>query len=103
MALAKYSMTKRIKNLKLCGTIRELPCQACHSSSLVECHHIVTRARQGPDLEWNLMPLCVYCHRYWHDQGKSEFFRKFPAMIRDLLDRGFFWDDHFKKLIPPKF
>lgn len=96
-------MAKRVENIKLCEKIRELPCEACGSSSLIECHHIVTRARLGPDLEWNLMPLCYSCHRYWHDQPKTKFFEKFPSMIRNLIDRGFFWDNHFKKLVPPKF
>lgn len=42
-------------------------CQACGvrdpSGASLEVHHLVARARRGPNLGWNLATLCRACHR----------------------------------------
>lgn len=96
------SKRNRITDEKLCAQTRQKPCEACGKYGPNECHHIITRARLGPDLPYNLMSLCGPngCHKYWHDKPHSEFFEKFPHIITNLVNRGFFWEPTFKKLIP---
>lgn len=89
----------RIVNESLCESVRLKQCEACGKPPISECHHIITKARLGPDLSWNLMALCHQHHMEWHDQPLSRFFQRFPHIIPKLVDRGFFWDDTFKKLI----
>jgi len=96
------SKRNRIVNEKVLARTREKPCEACGRPAPSDPHHIMTTARLGPDLDWNLIPLCKGLqgyHRLWHDKPHSEFFERFPHMIGILLERGFLWDSHFKKLI----
>lgn len=100
MLSMEMPMTKRnrIVNEALCAQVRMNKCESCGAPPKSECHHIITRGRMGPDVLWNLMALCFTCHQFWHNKPTSEFFEKFPHMIKNLLDRGFIWENHFKKL-----
>jgi 5-methylcytosine-specific restriction endonuclease McrA len=41
-------------------------CQCCGTRSNLEVHHMEFRSRGGPDLECNLITLCVACHSVLH-------------------------------------
>jgi 5-methylcytosine-specific restriction endonuclease McrA len=94
------SKRNRVEDPKLCEQVRRMNCEACGSRPPSEVHHIITRARLGPDFAWNLMPLCTKHHRLWHDKPLSEFLEQFPHMHTKLFERGFLWEPTFKKLIP---
>jgi hypothetical protein len=96
------SKRNRITNEAVLAQTRSKSCEACGKPGPSDPHHIITTARLGPDMTWNMMALCKGlqgCHRLWHDKPHSEFFKKYPHMVKNLLDRGFLWDDHFNKLI----
>lgn len=40
---------------------RGLPCVVCESTETT-ADHVKTKGSGGPDKEWNLMPLCFFCH-----------------------------------------
>lgn len=74
------------------------PCEICKSHRNNSAHHIITRARQGGDHQWNLITLCFDHHREIHDKPLSEFIEKYPFALKLFEDRGFIWDDNFKRL-----
>ncbi len=41
-------------------------CQRCGGASSLEVHHIRPRSRLGHDVEFNLITLCVTCHKEAH-------------------------------------
>lgn len=63
-----FPKAPRIQDPELLATFRTFPCLACGTQPS-EAHHITTRGAGGGDVPENLMPLCTYHHREWHDQG----------------------------------
>ncbi len=56
-------------------------CQRCGQRAS-QVHHLVTRARGGPDDEANLVSLCVECHAVVHDGPDPRF------LLRGSFVRG---------------
>lgn len=78
------------------------PCEVKKCRKPGEVHHIISRARGGPDLPWNLMALCPLHHiGEWHGKGVGYMLESYPELNKNLSDRGFNWDPQFKKLWPP--
>lgn len=44
-------------------TWKNLKCEICRTISSCDRHHIIPRAEGGPNVKWNLVMLCVGCHR----------------------------------------
>ena len=65
------------------------PCRLCGDTRRYELHHLLSRARGGPDEAWNLVPLCSHCHR----AVTSEY----PGELRTLAAR--LTDDEYAGLI----
>jgi predicted HNH restriction endonuclease len=42
-------------------------CFYCNSSQNLHPHHITFKSQGGPDELWNLLTLCMNCHRDVHD------------------------------------
>lgn len=42
-------------------------CFYCNSTQSLHPHHIVYKSQGGFDLLWNLVTLCMNCHRDLHD------------------------------------
>ncbi len=87
---------------KLLAQRRKLHCQACGSSGDIckkglptnEAHHIKTRGSGGGDDWWNVLTLCVFCHKLWHSNIRA-FFRKAPFLVTYLKFIG--WEFHVTK------
>lgn len=88
----------RYQNKSLIKSMSYLNCELCGAKNNNSAHHIITRARQGGDYEWNLMTLCFPCHREWHDKGISHMISKWSHLIDRLAYRGFEFDDYSGKL-----
>jgi hypothetical protein len=71
--------------------MEKINCEICKSDEkfLLERHHINSKSLDGPDTDWNLVDLCVRCHRLVHNgliviegwfgstQGRVLLWRKF--------------------------
>jgi 5-methylcytosine-specific restriction endonuclease McrA len=55
---------ERLRQLVLCRD--SWRCQSCGTMLNLEVHHKKFRSQSGPDLEENLITLCVDCHRAKH-------------------------------------
>lgn len=56
------------------------PCRVCTKhGSVIQLHHLVSRAHGGDDVAENLVPVCPLCHEALH--------RRAPAIGRLLLSR----------------
>ena len=64
------------------------PCRLCGGMPYM-LHHVLSRARGGPDLPWNLVPLCRQCHHLIHQED--------PATKRELL--GCLTEEEYDALI----
>lgn len=64
-------------------------CRACGTTDRYELHHLLSRARGGPDAFWNLVPLCTDCH--------GLVTREDAATLRKLA--GSLMDDEYAGLI----
>lgn len=51
--------------------LSEQACRACPRRA-TEGHHILHRSQGGDDVSANIMPLCLHCHRLYHDGGDLE-------------------------------
>lgn len=89
----------RFQDKKLLSEMAKLPCEACGLYKNNAAHHIVTRARNGGDYPFNLMTLCFFDHREWHDRGPAFMFKKYPHLIKNITDRGFEILEAFGKVI----
>lgn len=74
MVLSKYEINKLepIINEDLLKSFRSKRCIICGTKKNVFAHHKITRAKKRLDIEWNLVPLCNYCHTAVHD-GRRQF------------------------------
>ena len=66
------------------------PCLNCGKKTFNgNCfHHIKTRGSGGTDDEWNLMPLCFFCHENVHKIGLKSFANKNFAVKSFLISQG---------------
>lgn len=88
----------RFENKKLLKSMSLLNCEMCGQKNNNAAHHIITKARQGGDYDWNLMTLCFPCHRDWHDKGIRFMLEKFNHLHDRLMRRGFDFDEYSGKL-----
>lgn len=91
------SKRNRITNESVLVMARMKSCEACGLNKTSEAHHIITKAKLGPDLPFNVMSLCHDDHMFWHDQPLSKFFAKFPHIVSNLEKRGFIIETVFGK------
>lgn len=61
----------------------ERRCEICGGPA--EAHHIVSRGEGGKDEPWNLLWLCRYCHRSFHDSEWVKFVEWYPALRAKVL------------------
>ena len=68
----------------------QLPCLVCggHTENGNTLHHLITQKNQGPDEDWNLMPLCTPHHNEIHQIGRTSFAGKYSAVMNWLKDHG---------------
>jgi len=64
---------KRIRNSAaiLSKMLSDPTCRGCRRQA-TEGHHIIHRSLGGDDVRDNIMPLCSYCHRAYHDGVKLD-------------------------------
>ena len=79
---------KRLKNEKALEAARGLPCAACNAPPPSDPSHIKSVGAGGPDTEWNLMPMCRWCHSAWHELGWYSALTFEPRIRRALLAKG---------------
>nr|BFD58939.1 hypothetical protein CKG001_10460 [Bdellovibrio sp. CKG001] len=91
---------------ELLALFRSLPCMACGKPPPSEVHHVKTVGSGGGDDPWNLLPLCVECHKTgrvaWHSvKGPREFLLTYPHVYDylrkqgwELLNGGLFHPNH---------
>src|SRR5208282_372383 len=48
-------------------------CEACQIVESHDLHHIITRATDGAEEDYNYLALCVVCHNTWHFVGRKAF------------------------------
>lgn len=73
----KISKVEADANYRL---VKSLPCEVC-AKTPVEAHHWKTRGAGGNDTLDNLHPLCMVCHRQFHQMGAKTFWKKYGKAI----------------------
>lgn len=48
-------------------------------------HHIVSKGAGGTDDELNLLPLCFFHHREYHDKGWQTFCRNYSSLAPRII------------------
>lgn len=66
--------TKRDR--RLMESLRGRLCVVCGKSNQTTGSHLRSKGSGGPDTEWNVVPMCFYCHREWEDGGLQCFLSK---------------------------
>lgn len=77
----------RIEDRALLDTYHAMACLACGVRGSDPCH-IRTVARGGPDLPWNVIPLCRKHHVEQHKFGFDHMRRKYPQVNFKLTETG---------------
>lgn len=77
-----------MKNKKLRAEFKNKRCVVCNTLGCDPCH-IQTYAVTLEDMESNLYPLCVRCHKEQHDIGIVSFALKYPQVLKDFESKGF--------------
>lgn len=95
-------MKKEKKNDANLDLVRAMPCAACGKPGPSDPDHIKTRGAGGIDAMDNLWPLCRWCHTFRHKQGLQELIRRFPVAKKELLKRGWYFDEVFRKWLNAK-
>ncbi len=57
-----FPKPKRIKDKKAIEDARKPFCEVCGETSYGDPHHVVPRSVGGPDIRYNLLQLCAFCH-----------------------------------------
>lgn len=81
---------ERLVDEALLARVRGLPCAICRARG-VDAHHVRSRGAAGPDVDWNVAPLCRNHHQMFHQLGLRTFVIIFPAFGLWLRGRG--WTD----------
>ena len=86
----------------LIAKMRSEDCFFCQVSGPSEVHHLKSRKSGGPDVEWNLVPVCRPCHVEVHKRGLLFMMQKYLYAVAKLLKKG--WKiDHFGKMRNDKY
>lgn len=65
------------------------PCVMCGTTMTQRCyHHVLSRKSGGPDLPWNLMPLCLADHNLIHAKGLTTTAKNHADVKLWLLNNG---------------
>lgn len=70
-------------------------CLICRK--LAERHHIKTRGAGGMDDDFNIMPLCRYCHLLVHSIGLTSFSKRYQIIENWLISNGWEFDEFLNK------
>lgn len=92
------SKPKRIINKELIEELKLKQCQFCYSNAET-VHHLLTVGHGGPDIEWNLVPICHRDHEKIHKVGINGMIEVNPKFKWWLLDHG--WEFNGRKWIKP--
>lgn len=84
------SKPKRIEDRNLLNSFHRMRCAACDRTPC-DPAHIRSIGAGGPDLEWNLMPLCRRHHSLQHSVGWGGLVIKFPSVWLALESKGWEW------------
>jgi 5-methylcytosine-specific restriction endonuclease McrA len=87
----------RIKNNDLLDQSRLYKCVVCKSVDGSTAHHVQSVGAGGPDLRWNLMPLCMSHHMEIHQIGLNRFSKKYTAVFLWLLNNNWFYEEYGKR------
>lgn len=82
---------KRVEDRKLLNAIKKWPCLVCKSTYCVDPAHIHSKGAGGPDLIWNVIPLCRICHTIQHADGWKTFWKQHPIAALYLQTLGWYW------------
>lgn len=82
----------RIEDRALLDTYHNKRCLCC--SNLSDPCHIVSRGAGGPDLPFNLMPLCRRHHTQQHKQGWKAMALQYPKVYLFLKKNGWTFDQN---------
>jgi 5-methylcytosine-specific restriction endonuclease McrA len=66
-SMLPFPKTRRVKSQKTIDKTRKKACEACGSIKGLQTHHVFTRGSGAPDIEVNLVTLCVACHAKAHN------------------------------------
>jgi hypothetical protein len=84
--------TKRIINKKLTDSYRKMPCLLCQVEYKVCGHHIWRKKVSGPDLAWNLVPLCESHHNEIHWYGEITSTVHYGVYEQEKLRLGWYYE-----------
>lgn len=87
---------KREENRELLNSFWGLPCAICKKTEGTVAHHIKTKKSGGPDLEWNLLALCVEHHTEIHKRGMAFMVQKYFYLSSILKKKGWMIDNFGK-------
>lgn len=87
---------KRITDPSLIKEIGHSPCVICGIRG-VDVHHLRSRKSGGPDLAWNLIPICRQHHSEIHNIGKVGMANKYDKFKEWLIKNG--WKLEQKKWV----
>jgi len=89
---------KRIVDKELLKTYHNMKCLLCNHKATPS--HIKTKGSGGPDLTFNLTPLCIAHHTEWGQIGWQLFCAKYPVYLRCIKAMG--WEKNGVHLWNPK-
>lgn len=69
----------------------------CCGYHIYDIHHIKTRKSGGPDLQWNMAPLCRTHHVEIHKKGLQWMCQKYPALKDYIAQSGWSYNEKLKK------
>lgn len=81
----------RLVDKKLLREIKKWPCVACKIHNQSDPAHIRSKGCRGPDIEWNVIPLCRNCHSLQHQHGWKRFLDERPILWYYLQTIGWYW------------
>jgi hypothetical protein len=95
-------MKNRVENPDLLRIYRTMPCLCSPSGDCkgeVAAHHMITRARKGPDEHWNLMPLCFYHHLIQLPSLGFTTFVEIHDLSEYMIKKGWEFNDYTQRWI----
>ena len=93
-----FQKRKRVENGYLMDLIIKAPCCICGRGNC-DPSHVKTRASGGPDVEWNIFPMCRFHHTEWGQIGWKKFLMRYPIFKFKLRLKG--WDTEGDRLTHP--
>lgn len=83
-----FSKNKRVVDLDLIQSIKQMPCCCCGARDNIDPSHIRSVGSGGGDLPHNVKPLCRSCHIQWHQYGAVEMTERNPKLKQYLESKG---------------